>query len=361
MAYFRRRSGAWEASIEKKGFPRISRTFDTKSEAETWAATVESEIGRGVSISRKESENTTLSEALDRYISEILPHKKQLRRETNRANALKRWPISMLSLAQIQGKDIAAFRDERVKSGASPNTVRLDLALLSHLFTIAVKEWGMAGLVNPVMQIRKPKLPHGRDRRLLPGELARICDASESSVLPDLIRFAIEAGARRGELSMMTWDLVDLKKRTAILLETKNGDKRVVPLSTGAVRILSGLTRRIDGKVWGLEPDSITQAFIRAVSRARFAYENECEEKGENPDTSFLVNLTFHDLRHEATSRLFELGLDATKVKNITGHKTYSMLARYTHLKAEDIALEIDRLEKERDRKADGHQVEKLK
>ena len=337
MAYFRKRSGAWEASIEKKGFPRISRTFDTKGEAEAWAATVESEIGRGVFVSRKESENTTLAEALDRYISEILPHKKQLRRETNRANALKRWPISKRSLAQIQGKDIAAFRDERIKSGGSANTVRLDLALLSHLFTIAVKEWGMAGLINPVMQIRKPKLPRGRDRRLLQGELERIVAASESPVLSDIVRFAIETGMRRGELAGMTWEMVDLKKRTVTILETKNGEKRVVPLSTEAVRILSGLIRRIDGEVWGMEPDSITQAFVRAVSRARDSYKKECAEKGEKPDPSFLVDLTFHDLRHEATSRLFEKGFDTMEVRTITGHKTLQMLARYTHLQAEDL------------------------
>ena len=337
MAYFRKRSGAWEASIEKKGFPRISRTFDTKGEAETWAATVESEMGRGIFVSRKESENTTLSEALDRYISEILPLKKQLRRETSRANALKRWPISKRSLAQIQGKDIAAFRDERIKSGCSANTVRLDLALLSHLFTIAVKEWGMGGLVNPVQQIRKPKLPRGRDRRLLPGELERIVEASESPVLSDVIRFALETAMRRGEIAGMMWDQVDLKKRIVTLPETKNGEKRIVPLSQEAVRILSGLVRRLDGEVWGIEPDSITQAFLRAVSRARKAYEKECEEKGSKPAPGFLVDLTFHDLRHEATSRLFEKGFDTMEVKTITGHKTLQMLARYTHLRAEDL------------------------
>ena len=300
MAYFRRRSGAWESSIEKNGFPRISRSSDTKGEAETWAATVESEIGRGVFVSRKESENTTLTEALDRYIS--------------------------------------AFRDERIKSGGSANTVRLDLALLSHLFTIAVKEWGMAGLVNPVMQIRKPKLPRGRDRRLLLGELERIVAVSEFPVLSDVVPFAIETGMRRGELSGMTWQMVDLKKRTVTLLETKNGEKGVVPLSTEAIRILSGLLRRIDGEVWGMEPDSIMQAFIRAVSRARGAYEKECIDKREKLDPSFLVDLTFHDLRHEATSRLFEEGFDTMEVRTITGHKTLEMLARYTHLRAEDLA-----------------------
>ncbi len=165
---------------------------------------------------------------------------------------------------------------------------------------------------------------------------------------------------RRSEIAGMTWDLVDLKKRTVTLLNTKIGEKRIVPLSTEAGRVLSNLPRRLDGNVWGVESVSITHAFVRVIARARKVYEKECHEKGVKPDPAFLVDLTFHDLRHEATSRLFELGLDATKVKNITGHKTYSMLARYTHLKAEDIALEIDRLEKERDRKTDGHQVEKL-
>jgi len=118
---------------------------------------------------------------------------------------------------------------------------------------------------------------------------------------------------------------------------TRNQERRETdrsPLDGRAIRILSALVRRIDGKVWELKSESITQAFRKILKK------NE------------ISDLNFHDLRHEATSRLFELGLDATKVKEITGHKTYSMLARYTHLKAEDIAIEIDNLEKERDRKA---------
>lgn len=95
-----------------------------------------------------------------------------------------------------------------------------------------------------------------------------------------------------------------------------------------------------------MEPDSITQAFLRAVARARKVYEKECDEKKVKPDPDFLINITFHDLRHEATSRLFELGLRSEKVKEVTGHKTYSMLDRYTHLKAEDIAEEMDRLKR---------------
>jgi integrase len=338
MAYFRKRSGAWEASIEKKGFPRISRTFDTKGEAETWAATVESEIGRGVFISRKEAENTTLSEALDRYEREISPSKKGHRREKTRISVWKTHPLAKRFLASIRGSDMASYRDERMKAGYGSNTIRLELAIISHLFEIARKEWGMEGLHNPVKSIRMPSPPAGRDRRLQPGELEKLLECL-SEEMNQVVRFALETAMRRGELAGMTWDMVDLKKRTVTLPDTKNGQKKIVSLSMEAVRILKDRvsTRRIDPEVWNVGLDAISQNFAKA-----------CQEAG-------ISGLHFHDLRHEATSRLFELGLDATKVKNITGHKTYSMLARYTHLKAEDIALEIDRLEKERDRKANGH------
>lgn len=328
----------WQALIRRKGFETQARVFNTKAEAEAWAAIIESEMGRGVFVSQKEAENTTLSKALDRYEREVTVKKKGHQEK----NLIKRWkahPLAKRFLATIQGKDIAEYRDVRLNE-VSPNTVRLDLALLSHLFTIAVKEWGMSGLVNPVMQTRKPKLPQGRDRRLLPGEEEKILSACEDygGDLPHLVLFALETGMRRGELASMTWDNVNLKKRTVILPETKNGEKRIVPLSTEAIRILSSLSRRINGEVWGMEPDSITQAFIRAVSRARAAHEKECAEKGTKPAPSFLTELNFHDLRHEATSRFFEKGFNPMEVSAITGHKTLQMLKRYTHLKAEDLA-----------------------
>jgi len=336
MAYLRKRSGGWAVEIERKGFERISRTFDTKAEAEAWAKVTESEMVRGVFVSRQEAENTTLSEALDRYLREVSVLKKSHRTEKIYAGTWKK-SFGSRSVASITSTDIAKYRDARLKE-VSENMVRLELALLSHLFTIAIKEWGLTGLVNPVMQIRKPKLPQGRDRRLMPGELDRIIAASGSPALPDIVRLALETGMRQSEIAGMTWDLLDLKKRTLTLLVTKNGDKRIVPLSTEAVRILSSLLRRIDGKVWGIATHSVAVAYRRAVSRARAVYEKECEEKNEKPDPAFLTDLTFHDLRHEATSRFFEKGLNPMQVAAITGHKTLQMLKRYTHLKAEDLA-----------------------
>jgi len=337
MATFRKRSGSWQALVKKKGFGQIARTFDTKAAAEAWAKITESELVRGVFVSRKEAENTTLSEALDRYEKEVSSSKKGNRREKARISIWKNHPLAKRVLASIRGNDMASYRDERMKAGYASNTIRLELAIISHLFEIARKEWGMEGLANPVKAIRMPSPPAGRDRRLQPGELEKLLEFS-SDELSQAIRFALETAMRRGEIAGMTWDMVDLKKRTVTLPETKNGEKRIVPLSTEAVRILSGLVRSLDGEVWGMEPDSITHAFLRAVARARAAYEKECGEKGTTPDPAFLVGLTFHDLRHEATSRLFEKGLNPMQVAAITGHKTLQMLKRYTHLKAEDLA-----------------------
>ncbi|MHB8368836.1 MAG: site-specific integrase [Leptospirales bacterium] len=337
MATFRRRGDFWQASIRRKGLPAQHKTFDTKEGAIRWARELESAIDRGVYHPQKEAERTTLAEALERYEREVIPAKKGAKQELVR---IRRWKQSLLAprfLASIQGKDIAAYRDERLKA-AAPNTVRHELAVLSHVFTIALKEWGLTGLVNPVRQIRVPKMPPGRDRRLLPGELDRVLSASESAVLANIVLFALETGMRQAEITGMTWNLIDAKKKTLVLPDTKNGEKRVVPLSNAALKILSGMVPRIDGKVWGITSHAIAVAWRRAVSRARKSYESECTEKGKKPEPDFLVGLTFHDLRHEATSRFFEKGLNPMQVAAITGHKTLQMLKRYTHLKAEDLA-----------------------
>jgi integrase len=320
MATFRKRSGSWQALVKKKGYGQIGRTFDTKGEAEAWAKITEAEMVRGVYFSQKEAESTTLSGALDRYEREISSIKKGYQQEKKRIRSWKAHPLAKRFLATIQGKDIAEYRDARIRSGSSANTVRLDLAVISHLFEIARKEWGMEGLTNPVKAIRMPSPPAGRDRRLQPGELEKLLEFS-SEEMNQVIRFALETAMRRGELAGMTWEMVDLKKRIVTLPETKNGQKRIVPLSSTAGSILKERlnTRRIDGKVWDIGLDAISQDFAKA-----------CQKAG-------ISGLHFHDLRHEATSRLFEKGFDTMEVRTITGHKTLQMLARYTHLRAEDL------------------------
>ncbi len=326
MATFVQRPGpggkrVWQALVRRRGYPQQTRTFDTKAKAEDWASVLESEMARGVFVSRAEAENTTLREALDRYQREIVPGKKNADREGRRVKGLQARTLARRSMASIQGKDIAAFMQQRQAEGAGPNTVRLDLALLSHLFNVARAEWGMASLANPVEMVRKPKLPGGRTRRLVDDELPRLLAAAHvyGGEIGPLITWAIETAMRRGEIAAMRWDHLDRKARVLLIPETKNGTPRRVPLSTAALGVLDGLPRRIDGRVWGMRPDSISQAFERV-----------CKAAG-------IEGLTFHDLRHEATSRLFEKGLNPMEVAAITGHKTLQMLKRYTHLRAEDL------------------------
>ena len=330
MASFIPRKGphgrrVWQAHIRRRGFPAQVRTFDTKAEAEAWAATIESEMARGVFVARSEAEGTTLREAVARYLAEVTPKKKPTTayRERVIGRGLLATVLAPRSLASIRGKDIATYIRGCEQAGKGANTIRLELALLSHLFNTARTAWGMESLSNPVDLVKgqRPKLPRGRDRRLVDDEETRLLAAAQAygGEIGPIIIWAIETAMRRGEIAAMRWEHLDRKARVLLVPETKTGTPRRVPLSTAALAVLDALPRRLDGKVWGMRPDSISQAFERV-----------CKAAG-------IEGLTFHDLRHEATSRLFEKGLNPMQVAAITGHKTLQMLKRYTHLRAEDL------------------------
>lgn len=226
-------------------------------------------------------------------------------------------------MAAIRSKDIADFMQERAAEGVAGNTVRLDLALISRVFNVAISSWGMESLRNPVSRIPKPKVSNGRTRRLEGDEEERLLAACSESLRP-IVRFAIETAMRRGEMASLTWQNIDLERRTAYLPKTKNNEERTVPLSPAAVQILKDMEKGESSRVFQLSDVSITQAFIKT-----------CQKAG-------IEGLTFHDLRHEGTSRLFErTDLDIMEIKSITGHKTLQMLARYSHLRTYKL---VDRL-----------------
>ncbi|MHB1581948.1 MAG: site-specific integrase [Acidithiobacillus sp.] len=324
MASIRKRGDLqWEARVRKRGQPLQCKTFTTRAKAEAWGKQIESEMDRGIFVSRAEAEATTLREALDRYRLEVSCKKKGAGRERSTIAAWQDSPLGSRMLATLRGKDIAAAVQNMAARGLKPNSVRIYLALLSHLFNVARTAWGMESLTNPVEFVKgqRPKLPPGRDRRLVDDELPRLLAAAQAygGEIGSLITWAIETAMRRGEIAAMRWEHLDRKARVLLLPETKNGTPRRVPLSVAALAVLDGLPRRLDGRVWGMRPDSISQAFERV-----------CKAAG-------IQGLTFHDLRHEATSRLFEKGLGLMEVASITGHKTVQMLKRYTHLRAEDL------------------------
>ena len=326
MASFRKRGPwQWQAQVRKKGQPLQSKTFETRAEAEQWARAIEFEMDKGVFVSRAEAESTTLKELFERYLDEVTPLKKGAASETNRLKALMRLPLARRYVAGIRGMDIARFRDERLRK-VTPSTVKRNLVLLGHVFEVARKEWGIY-LHNPVRDIKIPADNRPRDRRLQAGEEARLLDACQARRNPwllPIVQLALETTMRQGELIRLRWEHIDLNRRTAHLPDTKNGESRTVPLSTTAIRVLRALPRSLHGQAFpGVTTEAIKRAYIRAVRRAG------------------IENLRFHDLRHEATTRLFEKGLNIMEVASVTGHKDLRMLRRYTHLKAEDLARKL--------------------
>jgi integrase len=334
----------------KKGLPPVhfAKLYDTKAEAEREAAIVESEIARGQYQDRREVEATTLGEALDRYEREISSGKKTHDKEKGMITRLRKHDLAHRSIASLRGVDFAGYRDERLAAGLANNSVRLELALLRHLWTIGIKEWGWP-VVNPIASIRLPIPAKGRERRLsrdlspaAEGEepkteetrLLEACQASRSKFLEPIVRLALATGMRQGEILGLEWERIDLEKKTAHLPDTKNGTARTVPLSSVAVGVLKGLLP-------GGDADNVTP--LKAMTGLVFpigqmgvvhAFERACKKAG-------IAGLRFHDLRHEATSRFFERGLGIQEVAAITGHKTLQMLKRYTHLRAEDLAAKL--------------------
>jgi integrase len=321
----RRGNLQWRARVRRLGYPVQTKTLNSRAEAEAWARQAENEMDRGVFVPRAEAESTTLAEALDRYGLEITPKKRGAARERYRVQQFRRHPLAARYLATLRSKDIADYIREREEGGAGANVIRLDLALLSHLFETCRSSWGMECLINPVALAKsaRPKLPPGRDRRLRPREEGKLLAAC-SSALASVVCFALETAMRRSEIAELHWEQIDLKARTARLPQTKNGEVRTVPLSSRALAILRSLPRRLGGSVFGLRAKTITEAFEWAAHKAG------------------ITDLTFHDLRHEATSRISErTDLDLIEISAITGHKTLQMLKRYTHLKPEDLAKRL--------------------
>jgi integrase len=338
----------WKVSIRKKGFPAQYKTFRTKAEALDWASVIESEMVRGVWRDRTRAEGTTVADILERYRQEILPDKKSRQGPESVIRILTASELGRLSLAALSPEALALYRDRRLKTVSrktgrvvTSQTVRHEIALLSRVITHAIKEWGIPlPHGNPCLQIKMPAQAKARDRRLIDDEEERLlaeCGKSRNPWLRPVVIFAIETAMRAGEMLEkwelnketatrekksvgLQWSDIDLKKRTAHLPKTKNGEARTVPLSSRAVAVLESLPRSLDGRVFGTTYEAIHQSFVRACRRAG------------------IEGLRFHDARHEATSRLFEKGFNPMEVSAITGHKTLQMLKRYTHLRAEDLA-----------------------
>lgn len=302
--------------------------FSTKAEAQAWAAERESALRRRIETGI--NTDKTLKDAFDRYIEEVSIHKRGKKWEENRLMAIALQSVDGYSLGTMKLCDITAdvlgkWRDKRLLIVAG-STINRDMNLLSHVFTTARKEWKWI-TTSPTTDVRRPKNPPPRDRRITQDEIERICLAlgyddrvqNKSDAVAVAFLFAIESAMRAGEICSLTWE--NIRGNVAHLPRTKNGTKRDVPLSAKAVELLNLLPKDQD-TCFGLTSASLSTLFRKGTARA-------C-----------IDDMTFHDTRHEAITRLAKK-LNVLELARMVGHKDLSMLQIYYNETAEELAKKL--------------------
>jgi integrase len=344
---------SYRVEVRLKGYPAQRATFERKTDAKKWAQATESAIREGRHFGTVEAKRHTLADLIDRYTRDVLPTKKD-KTQGPQVQQLAWWKdqIGARTLADVTPALIAECRDalarEPIPSPAkdpsaagpertrSPSTVNRYLAALSHCFTVAVKEWGWIEF-NPLLKVTKPKEPRGRVRFLDDAERTRLLTACKASKSPDLypaVILALSTGARAQELLGLRWPQVDLARKVATLHETKNGERRVLPLAGPALELLRERSnaRRLDtdlifpGRTRPTKPVDLRTPFETALKAAR------------------IEDFHWHDLRHTAASYLAMNGASLAEIAEVLGHKTLAMVKRYAHLSEAHTASVVERM-----------------
>ncbi len=328
----------------------VSGTFSTLAEARAYrdskraAVALDPDAKRVLAsrVKKADVKALTLAKALERYEKEITPRKKGAEVEKGFIRKINRHKIAKQSIYQITGEDVNSFLNSLQRDGTGPQagkaltgeTKRKYASLISSLYEVARRQWRIA-VPNPVRDIFLPPPCKSRKRRLEDGEETRLIDALKASRNPamrPLVQLAIETAMRQGELLKMRWEDIELANDhgTISLYDTKNGKDRVVPLSAKAVALIRDIPRPEDGgRVFSFTKNAIRTAWDFACKRAE------------------ITGLRFHDLRHEAVSRLFELGLEQIEAASISGHISPQSLKGYTHISSAKLAQKMNRLQAE--------------
>ena len=324
MASIRKFRGKFNVQIRRQGYPSISRTFANLTIAKRWASATEADMERKLHVVLPD--NTTVGELLDRYEEEVSPTHKSHKVEKYRLQTLKEH-LGDKRVSNLSPALLCKYRDTRLKA-VSPASLKRELTILSSVLNIAIKEWGIGIPQNPVSMVSLPKIARGRDRRLESGEEEQLL--SSFGELRRIIILALETGMRRGEILNIKRSHIDFVRQTLLIPLTKTDTPRTIPLSSKAIAVLREQLRGSEKVIsigvttlFTYKPRSLSGAFLRLSRRHK------------------IDNLHFHDLRHEATSRFFEKGLNPVEVATITGHKDTRMLMRYTHLRAEDLVKRL--------------------
>ena len=338
MSSIQKRGLTFRVRITRQGKSTLSGTFYSRNEALQWAKDIEAKLYLGIyeEITPKIAKNISFREAAQHYLKTHSIHKKIVRCETSRLKILiERW--GDIPVEQINKAAILELRDDLLSLGRSGETINHYFNTLSKLFQMLVGDWDLV-IANPIKGIKRMPPSHGRSKRVtsdIEKILLNSCNAISLSLLSSIIKFAIQTGMRRGEIMGLTWADIDLPNRKAYLHQTKNGEPRQVPLTRQAMAVLEALSSD-EERVFPMSMTCLRSQFERIKEHAKPKWDG----KGSNP----FEDLRFHDLRHEALSRLSDIGLNVIELSHISGHKTLGMLKRYTHPSHQAIFLKLDNM-----------------
>lgn len=315
MASIRKRGNKYHVQVRRVGQASVTKSFLERKDARAWARLMEVRADKGLLLTDpKVLKQTTLGEVLGRYRDTVSPKKRSHETERIVLSAFLLHPICRRRLTELRPEDFATYRDERLRD-VKPITVRRQLAIVKHALEVAPSEWSIPLQDNPLRKLQINGVDQRRERRLRPGEEERIIKAAETCRNPlirSIVRLALQTAMRRGEMLAIRIEHVDYEARTLLIPDTKNGHRRTIPLSNDAIALLRSCAKASD-RLFPVTANALKLAWVRVRQRAHSH------------------DLRFHDLRHEAISRLFEKGLTVPEVALISGHRDVRIFFRYVH------------------------------
>lgn len=332
---------SYRVKVRIKGHPPVTETFKRKTDAEIWAAQTETAIRENRYFKTAHSQKHTFGEMIDRYQNEYL--KRHPKREEGLIEKLNWWKkqLGPYILADITKARILEQRDKLLSTPKANGkqrahaTVNRMMAAISHVYTIAIKEWEWLE-DNPLRKINKLQEPRGRVRFLDDNErknLLEACKQSHCTHLSLVVMIAISTGARQGEILGLKWQDIDMQRRIITLHHTKNGERRTLPISNVMLPLIQ---EHYEGRLLrsdyvfpaprGNDPKNIRSAWERAIKKAQ------------------IKDFRFHDLRHSAASYLAMNGATNYEISEVLGHKSPTMVKRYAHLSAAHTASVVERM-----------------